>query len=81
MQASDWVWILWIGGLILLLLIAFPPTRALLAWMISKPVLSALRHLLHEITMAHANIFRNMQPRNKLFSELTRKQTSYTEDS
>ena len=81
MHAANWVWVLWIGGLILLLLIAFPPTRVLLLWLVSKPVLSGLRHVFHEITMAHGNVIRNLQPRNKIFSELTRKQTSHTEES
>lgn len=75
---------LWIGVMVLTVLALFPPTRALLVMIfkelkIMKPIFSGLRHVLHEIVTAHMSVIRNFQPRQRVFMELSRKRTSYTE--
>jgi hypothetical protein len=71
--------ILTAAGIAISLIVA--PTRAFIVWVLrtgAVPALAGLKHVLHVIVRAHANVARNFLPRARIFFELNRKRTSHT---
>jgi len=66
---------------VVVLALLMESVRQGLVWLIRStalPVFMGIKHVLHVIIRAHANVFRNFLPRARIFYELKRSRTSHT---
>jgi hypothetical protein len=82
MSANTIQLIVW-GSVFIVALMLSESLRGIVKWVFVKMVPGVLQHpwsllktMLHEIVLAHQTVIRNLQPRKKVFFELSRKRTT-----